>query len=155
MISTNNENRGCFQMNHFRLSKFSIQRYRDKNEEFSVLYLQNLHSLWLGGYDTSMCREMIFKVCRFHPSTVGKCVFFCSKENRGVIWDSYWLRKLRLTFSSKKAALLRDGTIPITANGPQGPSVALLKCLNKRVKEEETADKSELSWNIYKHKSYI
>lgn len=40
-----NENRGCFQMNHFRLSKFSIQRYRDKNEEFSVLYLQNLHSL--------------------------------------------------------------------------------------------------------------
>lgn len=82
---------------------------------------------------------MIFKVCRFHPSTVGKHVFFSSKAN------SYWVRKLRLTFSDKKAALLWDTTIPITANGPQGPSVALLKCLNKRVKEEEIADKLELS----------
>lgn len=62
--------------------------------------------------------------------------------------------KVTLIFSNKKGALIWSTTIPITANGPKWPSVALLKCLNERVKEEEMADKLALSWNIYMHKYY-
>lgn len=75
-----------------------------------------------------------------------RCLFFLKQTKYFWIqWVQCLQKKQHSLLVTKFWALLSGVTISVTANSLQGPSVALLKSLNKREKEEEMVDKSELS----------
>lgn len=81
------------------------------------------------------------------------------RHTRKYFWGNVWLAKeVRLPFRYKTLFSHFSVVLPFQSQQKalQGwPSVDLLKSLNKKEKEEEMADKSELSWKIYMHKYYI